>query len=221
MTKLVAKDVATYATRILFEPTIEGLKAMEAHVEGATKELSSEGICSIIAFCCTVGSMIGGVGYDQELIQLMERTSGVPAVTTTTAVKAAIAALGVHRIAMATPYTAEINHMEKDLMEAMGYEVTEIIGYHEHVSPDEFRNEMIGRLEPEDTYRLGLKVNGSRNQAIFISCTNLRAIEIIEPLEQQTGKPVITSNQATMWHALRVLGIQDSIQGYGHLLEAL
>ena len=64
MVAMRPEGVATYATRILFEPTIKGLKAMRQDVGRATLELSSEGICDIIAFCCTVGSMIGGADYD-------------------------------------------------------------------------------------------------------------------------------------------------------------
>jgi maleate cis-trans isomerase len=101
----------------------------------------------------------------------------------------------------------------------MGYEVTHIIGYHEHIPPDRFTNEMIGRLVPEEAYNLALSVTDTRNEAIFISCTNFRAIEIIQPLEDETGKPVISSNQATLWYALQVLGIEDAIKGYGRLFD--
>jgi len=219
MALLAPEGVAAYATRILFEPTLEGLKGIKDHVERAAAELSSEGVCSLIAFCCTVGSMIGGARYDEELIQMMEETSGTPALTTTTAVKAALKALDVQRIAIATPYTRQINELERNFMESMGYEVTDISGYHDTVQPDALRNDMIGRLPPEAAYTLGREVNGLRNQAIFISCTNFRAIEIIDRLEQETGKPVITSNQATMWHSLRSQGIQDSLEMFGGLFK--
>jgi maleate isomerase len=66
---------------------------------------------------------------------------------------------------------------------------------------------------------MGLRVDGKENEAIFISCTNFRTIEIIQELEEATGKPVISSNQATLWYALRKLGLKDSIKGYGQLLE--
>jgi maleate cis-trans isomerase len=78
---------------------------------------------------------------------------------------------------------------------------------------------MIGRLPPDDAYAMALKVNGKHNQAIFISCTNFRAVEIIERLERETGKPVVSSNQATVWFALRKLRIKDRIKGFGRLLE--
>jgi len=217
MAALCPDGMETYSTRILFEPTIDGLKDMKNHVERASLELSSEGISNIIIFCCTVGSMIGGANYDQEIIQLIEQKAKVPAITTTTGVRAALNALGVTRVAMATPYTREIDELEQNLIEDMGFEVPRIIGRHEDVDPAEFRNEMIGRLPPEEAYELGLEVSSPRDEAIFISCTNFRAIEIIQRLEEKTGKPVISSNQAAMWYALRKLGIKDVIQGFGQL----
>ena len=153
------------------------------------------------------------------MVDLIEKTSGIPAITTTTAVSAAFDVLNVKRVAVATPYTSEINRSEMENLELRGIHVTEIEGYHESLAPRELKNDMIGRLLPQTAYEMGLKVNGKDNQAIFISCTNFRAIEIIESLERKTGKPVISSNQATLWYALRKLGIRDSIKGYGRLLE--
>jgi maleate isomerase len=219
MARLAPDKVAVYASRILFTPTIEGLKEMGNHVHRAAEELSSEGICQLIAFCCTVGSMIGGADYDEDLIRMMAETSSTKCLTTTTAVKAALTALDIQRVAMATPYTRQINELEKRLMERMGYEVTDIVGYHDHIEPEALKNDMIGRLQPEEAYKLAKDVNGPRNQAIFISCTNFRAIEIIDRLERETGKLVITSNQATMWHSLRSLGIKEPREGYGCLLK--
>lgn len=216
---LCPEGVAAYAARILFEPTLDGLRAMKNHVERASLELSSEGISRIIAFCCTVGSLLGGYEGEKEILHLIEKTAGVPAITTAAAVSAAFDVLGARRIAVATPYTSEINRNEKETLELRGLHVTAIRGCHESIASHELENDMIGRLLPQTAYEMGLKVNGEDNQAIFISCTNFRAIEIIERLEKTTGKPVISSNQATLWYALRKLGIKDSIGGYGKLLE--
>lgn len=219
MSALCPEGVSAYATRIAFEPTLAGLQRMKTHVERASSELSSESICQILVFCCTVGSLLGGVATEKEMTGLMEKTAGIPAITTGSSVIAAFEALGLENIAVATPYTEEINKHEKRDLEGRGYRVTRIGGYHEQVSPEALKNDMIGRLSPDVAFEMGLKVDGQENEAIFISCTNFRAIEIIHRLEQKTGKPVVTSNQAAMWHALRRLGIQDRIQGYGRLLE--
>lgn len=219
MAAMCPAGVATYSTRILFEPTLKGLKDMQNDVERASRELSSEGICDIIAFCCTVGSMIGGAEYDSDLVDLIEQKSRTKAITTTTAVKAALNALGVKRIAVATPYTREITQMENQLLQKMGYEVTTIISCHENVKPTEFNNDMIGCLGPESAYQLALKATGNQNEAIFISCTNFRAIENIQRLENETGKPVISSNQAAMWYALRRMGNATAVDGFGRLFK--
>lgn len=216
---ILPEGVNSYCTRIAFRPTISGLKAMINHVEEAAGLLSSEGICDLIVFGCTMGSMIGGVGYDKELISIIERVAKVPAITITTAVLAAFEALGVRRIAIATPYTKDIGETQRTVLTDSGYQVTEIKNYHEDVPPEEFTNEMIGRLSPAITYRLARAVDNNRAQAIFITCANFRANEIIDLLEQDTGKPVITSNQASAWLALRRMGIRDSIKGFGRLLE--
>ncbi len=219
MVAMRPEGVATYATRILFEPTIKGLKAMRQDIGRATLELSSEGICDIIAFCCTVGSMIGGADYDKKIQHFIQDKAGVPALTTTTAVRTAFNALRVHHIAVATPYTREINELEKKLLADMGYDVTQIKGCHEDVPPEKFKNDMIGRLPPERSYQMALQVSNAKNEAIFVSCTNFRAIENIAGLEKETGKPVVSSNQATLWHSLRTLGIKDPISGFGQLLQ--
>ena len=217
---ILPEGVKSYCTRIAFKPTIAGLKEMIDHVGEAARLLSAEGICDIIIFGCTMGSMIGGPGYDKEIISIIEGVAKVPAITITTSVLSAFEALGVKRVAIATPYTKDIGEAERRILIESGYEVTGIKNYHEDVSPEEFTNEMIGRLAPTIAYRLAREVDNDRAQAIFISCANLRAVEVIDLLERDTGKPVITSNQASAWLALRRIGIRDSIKGFGRILES-
>ncbi len=217
--RLCPQEVEPYATRVLFEPSLDGLRGMREQVWRAARELGSEGICGVVVFCCTVGSMIGGPGYDAELVAVMEEAAGAPALTTTTAVRAAFRACGVRRIAVATPYTEEINTLERRLLEEMGYAVTAMKGVHEHVTPERFRNEMIGRLGPEIARSLGFAVDDENAEAVFISCTNFRTIEIIQDLEGETGKPVITSNQASAWAAMCQLGLKHTDRRFGRLFS--
>lgn len=217
--RLVPEGVAVYAARVLFEPTLEGLQDMRDQAWRAAHELASESISNLILFCCTVGSMMGGPEADQELAGRIEKETGVPTTTTTTAVRAALGALGLTRIAVATPYTKEINALERELLQAMGYQVTGMAGVYDGVAARDFRNDMIGCLSPEVAWRKALRVNGKENEGIFISCTNFRAIDVIERLERDTGKPVVTSNQAGIWYALRMLGIHEEIAGYGQLMK--
>jgi maleate isomerase len=73
-------------------------------------------------------------------------------------------------------------------------------------------------LHPSTAYKLAKSVDTGDADGIFISCTNFRTIEIIEALEENTGKPVVTSNQASMAMALKVMGIKEKIGGFGALL---
>ena len=216
--RLCPGGVNVYATRIMFEPTIEGLNLMKKDVGRASRELGSENVCNLIAFCCTVGSMIGGLEYDLQLCREIESISGAAAITTATAVKAAFTALKVEKMTLVTPYTREINEVEKEMLEKSGLTVSSLAGYHENTDPREFTNEMIGRLSPEIAYRLALETDTPRAEVIFISCTNFACLDIIDRLETHARKPVITSNQVTMWWALRTLGLKDRLPGFGRLL---
>lgn len=74
---------------------------------------------------------------------------------------------------------------------------------------------------PEVTYKVACEVNTPEAGAVFISCTNFKSVTIIERLENDLGKYVFSSNTATMWHALKKLGICQPVRGYGKLLTTL
>ena len=76
----------------------------------------------------------------------------------------------------------------------------------------------IAQMTPETVYHLARDVDRPESEAIFISCVNLHTFEVIDRLERDLKKPVITSNQATIWNILRMAGVNDSIEGYGKLL---
>ena len=104
MKAMCPEGVEVYATRIAFTPDEQGLRDMRQHVRRASRELAAEGLCDIIVFGCTVGSMIEGKGYDEKICGEITADTGVPAIAATTAVIAALKALGVSRIVVATPY---------------------------------------------------------------------------------------------------------------------
>ena len=68
-------------------------------------------------------------------------------------------------------------------------------------------------------FELGRRGSDTRADALIMTCLNTRSHTVIDRLEQALGKPVITSTQATLWHALRLAGIDDRIKGYGRLLD--
>jgi maleate isomerase len=75
-------------------------------------------------------------------------------------------------------------------------------------------------VDPNEWYRLTFERRRPDAEAYFLSCTNIRAMAAIAPLERALNVPVISSNQAMLWHALRKAGVADKLQGYGRLLSA-
>jgi maleate cis-trans isomerase len=166
----------------------------------------------VIVFACTTGSLVHGVGWDQALVGRIERASGISATTTTTAVLAALRAVGAASLAIATPYLDELNRIERVFFEESGFRVAGIVGLACAADAE------IGRLGPVDAATLVEQVATPDADAIFISCTNFHCLPVIAALERRYAVPVVTSNQAGAWAALRHIGIDDAISGYGRLL---
>ena len=164
-----------------------------------------------IAYCCTTGSLIDGVEWDQSLASRIHETTNLPVVTTAASVIAAIKALGLQSVSVATPYIDEVNEIERQYIEAHGISVTNIEGL-------QFtRGAELHSLDPKAARAFCLSVMDDRSDGLFISCTDYAAIDFVEDLEGEFGKPVITSNTATLWNVLRLLGDDRPINGFGKL----
>ena len=209
--RLAPEGVSVHANRVyLKNVTPEALEGMEAHAAASARGLASIRI-GVLAFGCTSGSFVGGKGYDEKLVRIMTEATGIPATTTTTAVLRALSLFGVSRIALATPYNDEVTGIEARFLTDHGFEVTRAQGGGMVETAD------IQECEPQVAFERARQVDDNRAEAVFISCTGLRTIEIIERLEAELGKPVITSNQATFADCLRVLGVREVQPGFGSL----
>lgn len=203
--KYAPEGVSILTQRILFEKVDhDGLAALGDRVVEAAK-LVSTGKPDLLVFGCTTGSLIKGVGYDQELIRRMEDAAGIPAVTTSTAVLAALRALGAKRVVVSTPYSDEVNETEKKFLENNGFEVLCIkgLGYTDPIR--------MPRTTFDQMYHLTGEVLDSRADVIFVSCTGLGIVDGVSMLERDFQLPVITSNQTSLWYALRSLSIHDPL----------
>ncbi len=151
-----------------------------------------------VAYACASGSFIAGALGEKEIRQAMLAGGAQHALTTSGAFVEALAHLGLSRVAVATPYVPELSHyLDRFLAE---YEV-EVVG-HGALGLDH----EIWAVPETHTADLIREVDRPQAQAILVSCTNLPTYDLIAPLEQELGKPVITANQATIWAALRRLG---------------
>ncbi len=176
--------------------------------------LLAEAPLQTILFACTAGSFVGGPAYDQELLQEMARYSrGIPVTTTTTASVAGLRALHAERIVIVAPYLREVTQRAVDYFSNAGFEVVNwsTMGIEDDVE--------IGNVPLERVVEAVESSDRSEADAVFISCTNLRTIGVLEELEARLRKPVVSANQASFWHALRLSGLDDAVPGYGRLLE--
>ncbi|WP_223301976.1 maleate cis-trans isomerase [Haladaptatus sp. R4] len=198
--------VSVHVARMLLEDGVadaETLERMSADVERCAKLLKTTDV-DVIAYSCTTGSLLKGEGFETEIERRIETVAGVPAVATAASIKRALDALDVESLTVATPYIPELNELEVDFLEDSGYEVLDIYGLGCRT------DEEICAHHPEMAYRQAREMNREDADAIFISCTGYRTFEIIDRLERDLDKPVITSNQATLWDALRKIDVDYS-----------
>lgn len=168
---------------------------------------------AVVAMTGTGVSFIEGPGHDQVLIRkMMERNGNVPATTTSTSVLAAFTKMGIRKVSIAMPYVEAVARAGVKFVEAAGVEVLDAKWLH-------MAGYKIAELPAETAYQLAQEVDRPESDAVFISCVNWHTFEIIERLERKLGKPVVTSNQATIWNLLRMAGVNDRIPGYGRLLS--
>jgi maleate isomerase len=199
-----------YLTRIAPESILRMVEDMETQAR-----LLASADVDVIVLGATAPSFLNGLGYDRELIAKLEAATGRTATTTSTALVEAIKHFGARRVVLASAYDEKVNGIAKSFLEASGVEVADMKGL---ALVD---NLVVGRLGPETAYDLALKVDRSDADAIVLSCTNWQTMEAIERIECETGKPVITTTQASIWAALRIIGHREPVDGYGRLLREL
>ena len=189
------------------------LDRMNEDLETAARQLGSAAV-ELIVYACTGGSLYGGIGHDTETARrVTELTGGIPAVTTTTAVLEALRALDIKRLTLLTPYPERMTEIVRNFMEDNGFEVLSVAGR------GHGDNLEIGDDPLESITAFALDHLAEAADGIFCSCTNWRSMAVAEAIEAATGKPVVTSNQATIWATYRRLGITEPIEGYGRLLR--
>ena len=199
-----------YLTRI----APEAILGMVEDMETQAKLLASADV-DVIVLGATAPSFLNGLGYDRELIQKIEAATGRKATTTSTALVEAMRHVGAKRVVLGSAYDERVNGIAKAFLEASGFEVTGVKGL---ALVD---NLVVGRLSADTAYDLALEVNRDDADAIVLACTNWQTMDAIERIERETGKPVISTTQASIWAALRAVGHSEAVEGYGRLLREL
>lgn len=207
------ENIGFYTSRVfLTDCNPDNLRKMSEYAQKAALELSTAEVDAIL-YACTSGSFIEGGDWIQNLNKTIEEVSKAPAITTSESVIEALSYLKINNVAVITPYIQQVNDKEKIFLEDSGFEVSQIKGFNINSSVK------IADVEPEEIYKEAVEIDKDNPdiQAIFISCTNLRTFSIIDKLEKKLRKPVITSNQASLWALINRCNLDISINQLGQL----
>ena len=166
----------------------------------------------VISYCCTSGSIV--IGEEKVCAEIKRGAPYTTAITLVSGVVAALKKLEAKKIVIGTPYLDEINIVEKKFFENKGFDVLDIQGLNLGNGIE------FGKITPDYLKDFALSIDQKDADVIFLSCSGIRSLDIIDEVEALTGKPVITSNQAQMWHALRIAGVDDKLSGFGKIFNS-
>ena len=191
--------------------TKENLLKMYDQIEPVTKKILPGQKINTVAYACTSGTIAIGEDKVKDKVQLAK-----PGCYVTTPITSAIKAftkMNAKKIALFTPYPESVN---KTILEYFNKKNINIISFSTfNIDQDED----IASVDPEFLLETLIKLNISDADALFISCTALPALEILEKVEKKVKKLVLSSNQTLIWDTLRSIGYKPPIQGYGKLLR--
>lgn len=213
--RILPDGVSLFAARMFIPPamTPDSLIEMDRNEgKAAIRQLSSV-LPDAIAYGCTASSIVQGLAYDAHLRAEISDDHGTPSTTAAHAIVTAAKTLGATTVSIVSPYTKEVDEAEHRYFAGAGLAV--VGGACLGIS-DGFA---LAEPSPDTLFELGVRGCDPSAEALIMTCLNTRSHTAIARLEDRLGKPVITSTQATLWHALRLAGIDDKIAGYGVLLE--
>jgi len=210
---MLPDGVSLHTTRLPLTGSSDNeLVRMAERVEDAARLLADAAV-DLVLFHCTAVSTFS-VELEQDILSRIERAAGVPATATSQGLVAALHAVDAQRVAMLSPYIEAINLREAAFLEGAGFQIVRNMGLGCPTA-----REMMA-VSPEEWMRHALEQTSPDADVLLISCTTVRATDVVAQIEAQLGRPVVTSNTAALWHSLRLLGIEDHISGFGRLFEA-
>ena len=162
-----------------------------------------------IVLAHTAVSYLTGFAGEPALLARLRELAGRPAFTAAGAIQAALHHLGARRLALATPYPASISAAGRSFWEAAGFTIVA----HQRLDTANIYDET-----EERAWELGRTADTPEADALLISGTGLPTVGIVERLEKDLGKPVVTSQTATLWHALQLLRLDVRVSSHGQLL---
>ncbi len=167
---------------------------------------------AMIVFHCTANSMEKGLAHEAEIVDIVEKASGCPTISTAQAITRAFDRVGIKKLVLISPYVKATNEHEVKYLGEAGYTVVHELGLG-------LESQAYAKVTPEEWKKVVKENTRAEADGYFLSCTNTRMIEAIDDLERDLAKPVINSNQAVLWTCLTKLGIRPSSEKLGRLFH--
>lgn len=168
----------------------------------------------VICIGSTSSSFVKGAEIGRQLIKRVEELSGgIPGTSISDGLLHGISAFGAKKVSVVTPYVEDLNVKEREFLEGNGLEVTNATGMQLLSSDD------ICWQKPEDIAAFAVKHFDRSADALVLSCTGLHTAPIMDRLEREIGKPVVSSNAAALWRMLRLAKVEEKVSGFGRLLR--
>ena len=210
---IYGQEIDLYCNRIhCYNPlTNETLKKMANDITDVTKDILPDQKLDCVAYGCTSGTIAAGYDSIYEKVNLAKPNTKVT--TPITAAIKALKKLNINKISVFTPYTDEIN---RSVVEYFKKENINIIS----LSYFDIASDLdIGKVDPDYLFEVLSKIDLSESDALFVSCTALPVLSLIDKLEKKLSKTVLSSNQTLIWDTLREINYNKSIGGFGQLFK--
>ncbi len=213
---LIPEGVTVATARIACERegTADTMRDMEREGKAACERVRTAEP-NVVLFGCTSASFYQGAVWNKGFQKELSEIAGVPAVSTTGAMAACLTRYGVKKVDIVTPYVETTNERLRRYLDSEGFEVGNL-GTFDML--DMFDH---AKIQPSDVYQKVMETVSDGSDAVFVACTQVRALEVVDVLERDLGKPVFSANQASFWKAFETLGIDPKIDEYGDLLRSL
>lgn len=206
---MAPEGVRFITTRVPFRTSsLESDRAFSKDLETPAQLLADADV-QLLAVNCTAATLLAG---PDNIRQRLTSTTGLPVATTIEAVIQGCQAMDMKRIALITPYPAEVVDAEVAYLASQGITVTRSLDKPCHTPLEQ------ASLPPSFWLGLARQLNTQGLDGVLVSCAGIQVADVIAPMEQLLSLPVVTSNQALLWQCLRHLGLEQPIDRFGRLL---
>ena len=212
VTKGMGIDLFVNRIHTYFPLTSENLIKMSNTLTEVSKDILPDEKLDCVVYGCTSGTIAAGYDSIKKKIELAKPEAKVT--TPSTAATNALKKMNVSKVSIFTPYSKKLNDEVVDYFKKENFIVTSNSYF------DILNDADIAKIDPDYLYDIISKMNLGDAEAVFLSCTNLPALSILDKLEKKLNKVVLSSNQVLIWDTLQSVGKNNSIKGFGKLFLA-